>query len=176
MTPTPAVRSPQSVSRREGAGAPIEESNMSDTTENYGILRRGETVVKFTDQYGDQRIIHRLKDRRLSVKRQGNTPAHALNRAAAVLLGSRIKQCRIAAGLTMEELCVRAGLAAAPGQGKMRIYEIENAKRREGVRIGTLFALAIALNVPISDLLPSSEEVAAAADVSFGSTVGLKAP
>lgn len=136
-------------------------------SEPSGVLRRGHTVVEFTDQFGDARVIHRLKGQRLAVKRQGNTPAHAFNRAAAVIIGKNVKEQRIKAKMTMDELCRRSGLAAAPGQGKQRIYEIENCLRREGVRIGTLYALAVALDVPIGKLMPSKEAVQEAAGVEF---------
>lgn len=53
---------------------------MSDV--GVGVLRKGHVLVDFVDQYGDKRTIHKTKGTRLSVKRQGNTPVHALNRAA----------------------------------------------------------------------------------------------
>ena len=140
-----------------------------------GEMRRGHLVVEFEDQYGDKRVIHRTKGSRLSVKRMGNTPSHAMNRAAAVLIGQRIKSLRTAANLTMEDLCRLAGLAAAPGQGKMRIYALENATRQEAMRVGTLYAVAMALNVNPSELMPTTEEVAVAAGVSFQIWEGLAA-
>lgn len=140
-----------------------------------GVLRKGHVHVEFEDQYGDQRVIHRLKGQRLAVKRQGNTPAHAMNRAAAVLIGQNIRKARLAAGMTLDELCRRAGLAAAPGQGKMRMYEIEKAERREGVRTGTLYAIAVALDLPITMLMPTNQEVAESAGVRFTSSEELAA-
>jgi transcriptional regulator with XRE-family HTH domain len=97
----------------------------------------------------------------------GNTPSLAFNRVAAALIGARIKEQRVKARLTMDELCRRAGLAAALGQGKQRIYAIENATRAEGVRIGTLYALAMALDIPVAKLLPTSEEVMEKSGVEF---------
>ena len=140
-----------------------------------GEMRRGHLVVEFEDQYGDKRIIHRTKGSRLSVKRMGNTPSHAMNRAAAVLIGQRIKSLRKAANLTMDDLCRLAGLSAAPGQGKARVYALENATRQEAMRIGTLYAVALALGVNPSELMPSSEEVAQLAGVGFGFSRGLVA-
>lgn len=132
-----------------------------------GWLRRGEALVDFTDQYGEKRTIHRLKGSTLAVKRVGNTPALAMGRAAAVLMGLRIRAARQAAGMSLADLCMRAGLSAAPGHHKHRMYEIEKGARRLGVQIGTLYAIALALDVPVSDLLPSVDEIAKAADVAF---------
>lgn len=128
-----------------------------------GVFTRGHVEARVVDQYGDERVIHRVKGSRLSVKRHGNTPAHALNRAAAVLIGMRIRELRLERSLSMAQLCKRAGLASATP--KQRMYEIEMGTRKEGVRIGTLFAIAIALEVPVSDLLPDSDLVARAAGV-----------
>lgn len=152
-----------------------DEDKMMDAVvkENLGTVRRGEVHVEFTDQYGDTRVIHRLKGSKLAIKRNGNTPAHAMNRAAAVLIGQKIRAARLAAGLSLEELCQRAGLAAPPGAGKMRMYEIEKNIRQTGMRIGTLYAIAVALDIPVWSLLPSNEDVIAASGVRFEAIEGL---
>lgn len=131
-----------------------------------GTFSRGHIAAKVIDQFGDERIVHRVKGRRLSVKRAGNTPAHALNRAVAVALGRRIRQAREAAGMSLADLCIRAGLASATP--KQRMYEIERGHRREGMRLGTLYAIAIALELSPADLLPSPNEVTVAAGVRMG--------
>lgn len=124
-----------------------------------------EVVAEFVDRYGERRSIRRRKGKGLSVERVRVTPVHALNRAAGVLMGARIRAARERAGLTLEQLCVRAGLIAA--NPKQRMYEIERGHRQEGVRLGTLYALALALDAPVGDLLPTPEEVQREAGVNF---------
>lgn len=130
------------------------------------IVSRGFTQVQFTDQYGEERTIYRQKGQALRVKNRSDALSHVLNCAAADLTGKRIKAMRMVRGYTLDGLLVRAGLVAAPGLGKSRMYEIENAGKNrrganaQGVRFGTLYALAIALECPVTDLLPTSEEVA----------------
>ena len=139
---------------------------MDDIPIGVGVFSRGHIEAKVVDQFGDERVVHRVKGRRLSVKRQGNTPVHALNRAVAVALGHRIRQAREAAGLSLAELCERAGLASA--SPKQRMYEIERGHRRDGMRLGTLYAIAIALDMAPAELLPSPAEVSVAAGVRMG--------
>ena len=117
-------------------------------------------VVEFTDKYGEKRIIHRPKGSPLRVKRTGNTPGLAMNRVVAELIGRRIRELRQARGWSLSMLCKRAGLAAADGQHKHRMYEIEVGARQEGLRFGTLYVIALALGVTAADLMPDPSEVA----------------
>ena len=136
------------------------------TTEN--MVTRGFTQVEFVDQYGESRTIYRQGGSALRIKKKSDTISHILNRVAAEMTGDRIKSRRIAAGLTLDGLLQKAGLAAGVGQGKSRMYEIENAGRQrngrgrqaQGVRFGTLYALAMALECEVTDLLPTTREVA----------------
>ncbi len=142
-------------------------------TEN--IVSRGFTQVEFVDQYGDKRTIYRQSGDALRIKKKSDTVSHILNRAAAELTGDNIRARRIAAGLTLDGLLQKAGLAAGPGQGKARMWEIETASRTrngtgrqaQGVRFGTLYAIAIALECEVADLLPSAKEVADKAGVAM---------
>lgn len=120
-------------------------------------------IAEFEDKYGDRKIIHKPKGRSLRVWKDSETPALLMNRAVAVLLGNRIKAARERAGLTMEELGLRAGLASATP--KQYVWGIENAVRGEGVRLGTLYVIAKALNVRVGDLLPEVGEAAEMAGV-----------
>lgn len=117
--------------------------------------------VEFVDRYGDTRKIHRTRHG-LKLKREGSTPAIALTTACGDLLGKNIKQARIAAGFTLAQLCFRAGLKGIP---KNRMWEIENNTRRQAVQLGTLYAIAGALNVSPCDLMPRIEDVFALAGV-----------
>jgi hypothetical protein len=63
----------------------------------------------------------------------------------------------------MQELALRCGMGS--GNPKDRIWALENATRGEGMRMGTLYALALALETEASALMPPVEEVAAAAQV-----------
>lgn len=53
--------------------------------------------------------------------------------------GEQIKAARIAAGLTQGELAEKAGLA------RQYVYQVESG--REGARLETLWALAVALGI-----------------------------
>ena len=142
-------------------------------------VERGYTRIEFLDQYGEKRIIHNPRGRGLRLKKHDDTISHVLNRAAGGMIGARIKARRLAAGLTLDELLTKAGLVAGPGQGKARMWEIENAgqnsptrKNKQGVRFGTLYALAIALECEPFDLMPTAKEVAAVANVALTQRTG----
>ena len=132
-----------------------------------------EEIARFIDRYGDERVVRRSKNG-LALKRKQTTPVHALNRAAAILIAERIKEARLHAGFTLEELCLRAGLATVGP--KHRMCEIEQGVRAgkasttNGIRLGTLYALAIALEIEPNDLLPTKEEVMAKAGIRFSVT------
>lgn len=120
-------------------------------------------VATFVDQYGDEQVIHRPKGRRLSVFKGLNTPAMKLNRAIAVLSGQRIRTRRLELGLSQKQLCQRAGLANV--NPKQYIHAIEAATRNNGVRQGTLYALAYALECEPGELLPTKLEAMTLANV-----------
>ncbi len=134
----------------------------------FGVVSRNHVEVEFIDQYGEKRIIHKQRNSRLSVARDGETVVHALNRSAAVLTAQNIRCARLAAGLTLRGLCVKAGMTVA--LTKQRMSEIENAGRGRytSIRMGTLHALAAALGMDAKDLLPSTDEVMRHAHVKWG--------
>lgn len=119
--------------------------------------------IQFTDRYGETRRIRRTRTG-YQLKNETTTAALALGRAAAPLIGAKIKALRLAAGMTLEELCVSAGLVS--NSPKSRMWEIENDVRPQGVSIGTLYALALALHVDIDALMPCPMTVREAAKVS----------
>ena len=115
-------------------------------------------VGEFEDKYGDKRTIHRVSGSVLRVANTRKTPALALNRAVAPLIGEKIRRLREERGMTLEELCVKAGLASV--YPKMRMWEIEKGTRKgHGIRFGTLYAIAHALDVSPNCLLPSAKTV-----------------
>lgn len=114
-------------------------------------------IATFIDEYGDERIIHRKQGRRLSVFCGGDTVALTMNRAAAVLIGRRIKEKRLSKSMSQKVLCQRAGLQNV--NPKQYICAIESAKRLAGCRTGTLYALAFALECEVSDLMPTVAEI-----------------
>lgn len=126
-----------------------------------GVTYKPKNVVAtFLDQYGETRVIHRSQgsgNKGLRVMKNGSTPVELLNRAAARLLGRAIKARRQSLGLSLEDLGVKAGLKS--GNHKQYVWSIENAMRDKGVRLGTLYAIAAALDCEPGDLMPSGEEV-----------------
>ncbi len=116
----------------------------------------------FTDRFGETREIHHTRHG-LTVKRQNSTVALQLNQVVAAGIGDRIRAERERQGLTLAELCIKAGLVSTTP--KSRMWEIENSVRKEGVRLGTLYAIAVALGVTPMCLLPSIEEVLERASV-----------
>ena len=123
-------------------------------------------VAEFVNELGERRIIHRPKGKSagsLRILNPSNSPALRLNRAAAKLIGARIREARLAAGMTLEELGTRAGLKGNPV--KNYVFAIERGARQEGIRFGTLYAIALGLNVSVSELMPSAQDVSEAAGV-----------
>ena len=113
-------------------------------------------VAEYTDRYGDTRKIHQTRHG-LKVKRENTTVALQLNQLIGIGIGQNIKRTREQRGMTLEQLCVKAGLASATP--KSRMWEIENSIRKEGIRLGTLYAIAFALGVEPQELLPSLSEM-----------------
>lgn len=131
-------------------------------------ISRNHVVAKVVDQYGDERTIYKSKGGSLRIKnRDDNSVALKMNRVAGKLIGAKIKIRRLEADMTLDELCKRAGLRSQTP--KQQMWQIENAVRKEGVRIGTLYAIAAALDCDIRDIMPSPQEVMKAAGVQFGS-------
>lgn len=121
-------------------------------------------IASYVDVYGETRIIHKPKGRRLSVFCGGNTVALRMNRASAILIGKKIKEIRLKKGMSQRTLCVKAGLQNA--NPKQYIHAIENATRQAGSRMGTLYAIAYALECEVYEIVPTIDEVMKAAGVS----------
>ena len=120
-------------------------------------------VASYTDEYGEERVIHAPKGKALRRYKNSDTPVQRMNRAVAILLGKRVRERRLALGLTMQQVCERAGFASK--SPKQFMHHIEVAMRAEGVRLGTLYALTAALECEAGDLLPSRAEAMALAGV-----------
>lgn len=128
-------------------------------------------LAKFKNRYGEEKIIHITRSG-LRVKRNESTVVLTLNAKVAELMSARIKARRKKLGLTLEELCTRAGIATTTP--KSRMWEIENGVAKGGLRFGTLYALAIALECKPGDLMPSVDEVLGGANVQSVSETTLK--
>ena len=118
--------------------------------------------AEYIDRYGDTRRIRKSKNGVLQVQRQRSTVPITLTNIVGPMVGQRIRDARQKAGYSLAELCMRAGIVSATP--KQRMYEIEIGVRTEGIRFGTLYALAIALNVSPASLMPTVEEVMAKAE------------
>ena len=126
-------------------------------------MSQPDVVVEFENKYGEKKVIHKTRNG-LRVKYTNPSVALSLGRAIQPVISAKIKQNRIERGLTYNELGRLSGVA--PVNGKQRMFAIENPPCRQndgGVRLGTLYAIAIALDVPITDLLPTADEVRALA-------------
>lgn len=114
------------------------------------------TEVKFTDKFGDERVIRRGPAGPWKLKKNETTPVLTISQEISGLIGQRVKKMREKRGYTLAELATRAGLVS--GTPKERMWEIENATRGRGVLLATLYALAVALECDICDLLPTVAE------------------
>lgn len=112
-------------------------------------VRRRPVMAEFVDRWGDKQVIHRDKGGILKIRRNAPTVVLAMTKTVGAYAGERIREERIKAGLTGLGLAERSGLKG----GKEAIYAIENALNT-GVRLGTLYAIAAALNVSPFSLLP----------------------
>ena len=118
----------------------------------------------FVDRMGRKRTIRKTRYG-LQIQRVRSTVPITLNRVVGPLIGKRIQQVRRAKRMSLAALCQRAGLVAA--EPKSRMWEIENSIRKEGMRLGTMYAIALALGVEVATLLPTAQEIAEAAGVTF---------
>jgi hypothetical protein len=112
-------------------------------------VRRRPVLAEFTDRFGDKQVIHRDKGGILKIRRNAPTVVLAMTKTVGAFAGTRIREERVKAGMTGLQLAERAGLKG----GKEAIYGIETAMNT-GVRLGTLYAIAAALNVSPFSLLP----------------------
>lgn len=117
-------------------------------------VRRRPVLVEFTDQFGEHQVIHRRENGVLRIRRKAPTVVLAMTSAVGKFVGQRVHEERVKAGLTMDALAERSGLKG----GKQAIYHVEQALNT-GVRLGTLYAIAVALNVSPFSLLPPVEVV-----------------
>ena len=117
-------------------------------------VRRRPVLAEFTDHFGDRQVIHRDKGGILKIRRNAPTVVLAMTKTVGAFAGKRIREERLKAGITGLQLAERAGLKG----GKEAIYAIETALNT-GVRLGTLYAIAAALNVSPFSLLPPVEMV-----------------
>lgn len=113
-------------------------------------------LASFENRYGEKKIIHITRSG-LRVKNNRSTVVIELNRKIAVMMGVNIKKRRLELGLTLEDVCIKAGLSSTTP--KSRIWEIENSQAKQGLRFGTLYALSIALETTPEKLMPTLEDV-----------------
>lgn len=141
--------------------------------DNRVIYKPKNLVATYVDSHGEERVIHSPKGRSLRRFDKSDTPQRRLNRAVAILLGHNIRDRRLALGLSQKDLCIRAGIVNS--NPKQFISGIERAQRAEGMRLGTLFALATALECEPGLLLPSTAQAMETAGVGAKSQTTLEA-
>lgn len=128
-------------------------------------------IAFLLNKYGEEELLH--STRRGWTRKQRTTTLLALNKPIGKIIGERVKHFRLKRGYTLAELCTRTGIVSATP--KSRMWEIENCIRSEAMRMGTLYGLAIALEVCVADLLPTVEEVREMCDVRMEATAQLNA-
>lgn len=106
-------------------------------------------VATFTDRFGEERKIHATRNG-MTVKRRADTHCQVLGKAISGYVGERIRAIRQRKEMTMEELGLRAGLTTGSNL-KQRVYELEHNQRGSGMRFGTVYQIAIALEVEITE-------------------------
>lgn len=114
-------------------------------------------VATYTDRFGDERKIHSTRHG-LTLKRRNDTNNQVLSTAISGYIGERIRAIRQHKNITMEALGFRAGLTTGNNL-KQRVYEIEHNLRSTGIRFGTVYQIAIALEIEIAELMPTTEAV-----------------
>lgn len=124
--------------------------------------KRPQVIAEFINDFEEKAVVHRDARGRIRMKRTKEAVALALSCEIGRIAGERIRAERKRQGLTMLALARRAGLTAT----KQRMREIEcQSPARTGLRIGTIYALAWALEVDPSTLLPTLEEAMRGAGV-----------
>jgi len=119
-------------------------------------------IATFENRFGETKVI-RLTRSGLRVQNNQSTAVLELNRRIAGLLAANIKARRVELGMTLEQVCVASGLVSPTP--KSRMWEIENNLAGNGLRLGTVYALAIALQTTPDALLPTLDEVMAGGSV-----------
>ena len=131
-------------------------------------------VATYKNHYGETKKVRRTRFG-WRVEYESPTDIIRLGRAIGAKLGVNIRKARQGAGMTMDELGRKAGLSQH--KPKHRIFEIEKAATRrtngdtetcpQSIKLGTLYALAAALDVEPASLLPPLNEVLFDCDMGF---------
>ena len=128
-------------------------------------------VATFVDKYGDEREIHKTRHG-LKLRRNRQTIISKLNPLISKAVGRKIRERRIERGMTLEDLCLKAGLQSVTP--KNRMWEIENSIRQHGTRLGTLYAIAAALDVEATTFMPSLKSIFKDAKISQQEVLSIK--
>lgn len=131
-------------------------------------------VATYIDAAGVLRKIHKNRGNRLAVARKRSTPVIELSKTAGELIGARIREARKRRGMTAQELGERAGFVDS--DVKNRVLAIEKSTREGGPKMGTLYAIAIALECEVSELMPRAKDVLKASCVDFRAKPTLQMP
>jgi hypothetical protein len=124
---------------------------------------RPRQIAEYEDKYGERKIIW-LTRGGLRVKRNSSTLILELNPVVGKILSENLKKRRLQLGLTLKEAALRCGIVA--GDPKSRMWEIENNLAKQGIRFGTLYALALGFETEVSKLLPTVNQVLRASNIS----------
>ena len=125
-------------------------------------LHDGQVIATIKDKFGeDRKVVQRGS--RIRIAQSQSTPILTMNRPVGIEVGKRIREARLDRGFTLEELAIRCGITS--GWPKNRMWEIESGQRAHGLRFGTLYAIAAALNIEATALMPPVSTILAKAEV-----------
>lgn len=130
-------------------GIPVEKLKLPTTL-------RPVPVAEFIDKVGERRVIQVGHNRRLRLKNTEDSLPNLLARASSKILGANIRKYRRAKGIGATEFGRKIGYM---GDLKQQTYLLEKALRWHGLKSGTLLAVALVLDIPVSKLIPTAKEV-----------------
>lgn len=112
-------------------------------------------IADFTNKYEEQKTIVKRPNGSMAILRE-RTKVDIYSSKAGRVMGRKIRALRKEQGLTLEELTEKSGLKSTTP--KSRMWEIERGSNG-GLKFGTVYCLAEALNCTIHDLIPTREEI-----------------
>lgn len=120
-------------------------------------------TIQFVNENGELKTLHWSRNNnKFVIKHEPRTLPTVLTHAVNELIGPILRTKRQELGLSMGQVGTRAGLMRDTKYAKHRMYEIEKGskfRKSQGIKIGTLYAIAHAMKIEPAELLPKLEDV-----------------